>query len=319
MAVLVRGKEMKVAEKSVPKGGSLITRLVHGTDMSLMVAERVDEYHSSPHVHQSEQLNYVLEGEIWIFFEHGGFRAVKGDFFRIPGDKIHWSWVKSSGSCTLAESHVPPLTADRADTAVPLLTAQEDASRIPAIANNFVEYEGASVIERRVCDAVNGVSEEEDGTGALIIAARDVPTGMNAVPRGGSVHTKIVYGLDTSLTFATRVDNYHSSPHLHYCEQLNYVIEGEVTFFIEDEGFTATRGDFFRIPTGKVHWFWCRKPGATKLVSTYAPPLVKGREKAIALLTSEEDPSGIGAVDNESVEYGEAVADVERRVCGETA
>jgi quercetin dioxygenase-like cupin family protein len=45
-----------------------------------MVATRPPGYHTKPHMHVSEQINHVLEGEIWFFVEDKGYLCKKGDF-----------------------------------------------------------------------------------------------------------------------------------------------------------------------------------------------------------------------------------------------
>lgn len=93
------------------KGGELVTRMVYGKTMSMMYAERPDDYHSTPHVHDSEQLNYVLEGEIWIFVEDEAMLMAPGDFSRVPRMAVHWSKVED-GPCVMVESHAPPYIGD---------------------------------------------------------------------------------------------------------------------------------------------------------------------------------------------------------------
>jgi quercetin dioxygenase-like cupin family protein len=55
------------------RGGSMITKMVYGNDCNLMLAVRGPGYHSNPHRHDAEQLNYVLDGEIWVFIGEDGF------------------------------------------------------------------------------------------------------------------------------------------------------------------------------------------------------------------------------------------------------
>jgi mannose-6-phosphate isomerase-like protein (cupin superfamily) len=93
------------------KGGELVTRMVHGNEMSMLYAERPDDYHSTPHVHDSEQLNYVLEGSIWIFLEDEAMLLEPGEFSRIPEMAVHWSKVED-GPCLMVESHAPPYIGD---------------------------------------------------------------------------------------------------------------------------------------------------------------------------------------------------------------
>jgi len=111
-------------------GGSVGAQIAYGRDVSLMIATRQAGYHSKPHLHDSEQLNYVLEGELNVFVENSGFLAKKGDVFRIPRNAIHWSWVQGSGPCVLLEAHSPPLIGDPGvtDTAVALMDSAQRAT-----------------------------------------------------------------------------------------------------------------------------------------------------------------------------------------------
>jgi hypothetical protein len=60
-------------------------------------------------MHVSEQINHVLEGEIWFFVEEQGYLCKKGDFQRIPANKVHWAWNRSTADAVVVESHSPPL------------------------------------------------------------------------------------------------------------------------------------------------------------------------------------------------------------------
>ncbi len=101
--------EMKVA------GGQLRTKQVLGQNSSLMVAARSAGYHSEPHAHDCEQLNYVQSGEIWVFVEATAYHLRAGDFLRIPPDAVHWAWNRSAGPCELIETHTPGLDLDGID------------------------------------------------------------------------------------------------------------------------------------------------------------------------------------------------------------
>ena len=71
-----------------------------------MWATRAPGYHTTPHAHEAEQINYVLEGEIWFFVEDRGFLCKAGDFHRIPGHKIHWAWNRSNADAVVVEAHL---------------------------------------------------------------------------------------------------------------------------------------------------------------------------------------------------------------------
>jgi quercetin dioxygenase-like cupin family protein len=98
--------EMKLA------GGELRTKQVLGQNCSLTVASRSPGYHSEPHAHDCEQLNYVARGEIWVFIEHEAFHLAPGDFLRVPPGAVHWAWNRSQSDCELIELHTPGLVLD---------------------------------------------------------------------------------------------------------------------------------------------------------------------------------------------------------------
>lgn len=136
----------------IDKGGALLAQMVFGMETSFMVAERETGYHSPPHYHDAEQMNYVVDGSIWIFVEDGGFRAVKGDIFRIPRNAIHWAWVRDPGGCKLFETHTPPLTGDEKmkNGAVAMLGASEDKAKVRGVTNLFPDGIDWRAVERRV-------------------------------------------------------------------------------------------------------------------------------------------------------------------------
>ncbi|MGC4954193.1 cupin domain-containing protein [Actinomadura citrea] len=101
--------EMKVA------GGELRTKQVLGQSSSMMIATRSGGYHSEPHAHDCEQLNYVQSGEIWVFIEDTAYHLRAGDFLRIPPNAVHWAWNRSDASCELIEMHTPGLALDGID------------------------------------------------------------------------------------------------------------------------------------------------------------------------------------------------------------
>jgi mannose-6-phosphate isomerase-like protein (cupin superfamily) len=61
-----------------------------------------------------------------------------------------------------------------------------------------------------------------------------------------SFRTKVVYGGSSSVMIATRPAGYHSRPHTHDCEQLNWVRDGELWVFIGDRAFHLYSGDSTR-------------------------------------------------------------------------
>lgn len=91
---------------------SFTTKVVYGNSASLMIATRPAGYHSAPHAHDCEQLNWLQHGELWVFVEDTAYHLRTGDFLRIPAREVHWSWNKSVEPCTLIEVHSPGLHAD---------------------------------------------------------------------------------------------------------------------------------------------------------------------------------------------------------------
>jgi quercetin dioxygenase-like cupin family protein len=69
--------EKKVVLKTGEGEGSMIIRQAYGNESSLLVASRPPGYHTRPHMHASEQINHVLEGEIWFFMEDKGYHCKK--------------------------------------------------------------------------------------------------------------------------------------------------------------------------------------------------------------------------------------------------
>jgi mannose-6-phosphate isomerase-like protein (cupin superfamily) len=126
---------------------SFVVRMVYGTDTSIMFADRGPGYHTKPHYHDAEQVNFVFSGEIWFFVEQYGYRCKKGDIMRIPRNKLHWAWNRSPEHCTLIESHTPPLIAVEGlkDKAVPLLAVDEDPAAIKSVTNIRDPYDQAEV------------------------------------------------------------------------------------------------------------------------------------------------------------------------------
>jgi hypothetical protein len=104
-----------------------------------MVATREPGYHSKPHLHDCEQLNYVLAGALYVFIDETGFLVREGDVFRVPRNATHWSRVQGSVPCVLLEVHAPALIGDPGitDTAVALLDAGESRAEILKIGSQW--------------------------------------------------------------------------------------------------------------------------------------------------------------------------------------
>ncbi|XVQ87773.1 cupin domain-containing protein [Microbispora siamensis] len=111
MAVHVSGDD--VYEEIADIGDtSFRTKAVYGNSASFMIATRPPGYHSKPHRHACEQLNWLQAGEVWVFVEDRAFHMRAGDFLRIPAGALHWGWNKSEAPCTIIEVHSPGLQND---------------------------------------------------------------------------------------------------------------------------------------------------------------------------------------------------------------
>jgi quercetin dioxygenase-like cupin family protein len=132
--------------------GSIGAKIVYGREASMIVATRQPGYHSQPHVHDAEQFNYVLAGELYVFIDYDGFLVKEGDLFRVPRNAVHWSWVQGGKPCVLLEMHAPPLIGDPGvmDTAVALMDDAEKAADIVRVRSEWPTDIDQAAVERRV-------------------------------------------------------------------------------------------------------------------------------------------------------------------------
>ena len=153
----------------------------------------------------------------------------------------------------------------------------------------------------------------------LYAAAETVPEEVVEMKTsGGQLRTKQVTGSDSSLTIATRTPGYHSQPHFHDCEQINYVTAGEIWVFVEDRAFHLRPGDFLRIPPSAMHWAWNRSDQDVELIELHTPGLLLDGVIPVALLDESEVarelvPSGWGPTDLRAVEQAAIEAMEARR------
>lgn len=110
---------LKAAREQVPRrrvtleaGTTFDTAFVSGRHVNLMVAARPPGYHSRPHAHDAEQVNYVQEGEVWFFVGTKGYHLRPGDFFRVPRSAVHWMWNRTDRPLVLIEAHAPSMVND---------------------------------------------------------------------------------------------------------------------------------------------------------------------------------------------------------------
>lgn len=146
--------EKKVVLRTEEGEGSMIIRQAYGNESSLLIASRPPGYHTRPHTHASEQINYVLQGEIWFFVEDKGYHCKKGDFHRIPAHRVHWAWNRSNAVAIVVESHSPPLVGGGLrDDAAALFDDGEQPELRGEGENKFVAYDSEKV-ERKYFSGV---------------------------------------------------------------------------------------------------------------------------------------------------------------------
>ncbi len=132
---------------------SFSTKAVFGNASSLMVATRPEGYHSRPHQHDSEQINWLQSGDLWVFIEEEAVHLRAGDFLRIPANAIHWSWNLSDNPCTVVEVHTPGLQDDPIieSFAVGLYGTDEVPNYLGSPVNIFLD--GDSTFDASVAEA----------------------------------------------------------------------------------------------------------------------------------------------------------------------
>jgi mannose-6-phosphate isomerase-like protein (cupin superfamily) len=135
----------------------LAVQLAYGNETSFMFAERGPDYHTRPHQHDAEQMNYIISGEIWFYVDGRGYRCGPGDVMRIPKNKVHWAWNRGNENAVLIETHSPPLIGNNAEAralSVPLLGPSEDKEKVPYVVNVVVPMDPKDVaaIEQRAWD-----------------------------------------------------------------------------------------------------------------------------------------------------------------------
>ena len=111
-----------------------------------MIAVRAPGYRTRPHFHASDQINYILEGEIWYFVEDKGFHCQKGDFLRVPSNKIQWEWNRSEANTVVVEAHAPAMIGGQSiQGAVGLFDEGETPDINGPAENVFVSYDTEAV------------------------------------------------------------------------------------------------------------------------------------------------------------------------------
>lgn len=142
---------VELVPKAMLKAGSITAQVAHGKDCSIILATRSPGYHSKPHRHAAEQINYVISGQAWLFVEDQGFFGGPGSVSRVPVGAMHWAWVLGDEPLTVIEIHTPPLTGDPPVHAgrISLCTHADEEAAVQHIHTEWPDGFDPSDIERR--------------------------------------------------------------------------------------------------------------------------------------------------------------------------
>jgi quercetin dioxygenase-like cupin family protein len=150
MGLFVSTQDLTPGQAAVElHSGQMKTLFVYGNEANMMVATRSAGYHSKPHRHVPEQLNYVVSGGLWIFIEEAGYLLKPGDFLRIPGNALHWAWNRGSEPCTMVQAHAPVLAPESRSGTLGLF-AEGETPKINASPPSESVVFDVSAVEKKV-------------------------------------------------------------------------------------------------------------------------------------------------------------------------
>jgi quercetin dioxygenase-like cupin family protein len=268
-------------------------RMAFGVSVSLGVATCAPGYHPAPQIHASEQINYVAQGELWMFVDGAAYHLKEGDAIRVPKMKPHWMWNRSNAPCTFYESNCPPLAGDAgvASSRGALFDdAQAQAGAYPRVVWLAEKY--AHEVEAK---------DDAPVEGPLLARAESLVTSVHGGAIGlaaaGKLTSKCIHGLEHNMTIARRKGGYHSVPHIHDAEQIHFSVKGDINIFTTDFGFACKEGDFNIVPPNIPHWAEVTSEDDNILLQAHSPVLGSAANRK-ALLMEEERALAIPTVFN---------------------
>lgn len=135
--LLVRAADLTTSVHSGAIGaaasGKLTSKCVHGLEHNMTIATRKGGYHSVPHIHDAEQIHFLVKGEIKIYTPDNGFDCREGDFNIVARNVPHWALVPTDDENILLQVHSPVLGSAANRRA--LLTEEERVFQIPTVFN----------------------------------------------------------------------------------------------------------------------------------------------------------------------------------------
>lgn len=237
-------------------------------------------YKSAPGVSHEDRFSYLLQGTLDLMFmdEHDephGVRLQQGAYFRVPMDTIYWVCNRSQHPAKVIEFSYPGSSATRWDLA-----------RSTDLMAHWESPEGFVPVPQqlRVDETRYGIEEAEAFAGGsgnpagLALQPGEIPSFPVSLHLSTGLTATIAYGPFGSLLVAQRPHGYHSTPHFHPCEQLNYVSRGTIDAFVagpdgKSEAHRLVEGDLWRVPEMAVHWTWNRSGQDCELVEFHSPGL----------------------------------------------
>ncbi len=296
--------------------GAKTSKGAAGNECSLSAVTRAPGYHTVPHVHDSEQINYIADGEIWFFVEDKAYRCRKGDFQRVPRNLVHWAWNRSDSMATVVETHAPG-GSDPVDPDIP--------NRVEAVPRKRPSRglfdEGETPAQRRgtwstpVAYDCEIAEDSEPLTTGLYISEEKLPTVRAPQPGKvqGQAEIRGVYGTECTLAEMMWPAGYHSEPYVRDAEAIIHLLEGEIWFLLEDRGFKCEAGDFLRIPRNAIRWEINASNHPARALVEYSPPALDIEtirlsggatpEGWVALFEDQEQPRLYGNARTYSVTY----------------
>jgi quercetin dioxygenase-like cupin family protein len=287
----------------------------------MSVVTRVPGYHTLPHRHDNEQINYIADGDFWFFVEDKAYHCKTGDFQRVPRNVVHWAWNRSDRTANVIEIHTPggsmpvdPNTPSRIEGPFAIRPPRGlfDDGEVPNLRVEDLPKESRVPYDQEVAE------DSEALTTGLYIAADQLPSVKNARRGidGGLPEIRGVYGTEGSLATAKWPAGYHSQPYAQDAETLIHFLAGEIWFFVGEKAFHCEQGDFLRIPRNVVHWQWNRSNQTAHAIVESSPPvldvakaqLVSGPtpEGWVALFDSAESPTMLAPAQSHSVSHDAA-------------
>jgi quercetin dioxygenase-like cupin family protein len=287
-------------------------RMVFGKSVSLAVAECEAGYHPAPHIHASEQINYVAEGELSVYVDGALYLLRQGDAIRIPRMKMHWMWNRSSKKCVFYESNSLPL-AGGTEMLASRCGLFDEPVNLPA-----EHYPQVVWLARKYADDAEARAEQPQ-EGPLVVRAADLATSVHSGAIGaaasGKLTSKCVHGLEHNMTIATRKGGYHSVPHIHDAEQIHYLVKGCIEIYTPENGFDCREGDFNIVARNVPHWAIVPTDDENILLQVHSPVLGSAANRK-ALLTAEERVYPIPTVFNMTPWAAEEIMQAEERFRG---